>query len=124
MINLRSYRLKANLSQEAICEILKVSQGYYSQIETGGKKMPFKFYPILAKIFELNIQDILPKDVSVTLNYPEVPSEQFETNAQTLLSLVNQNLTNHYLSIIADKDYIIALQAESIENLKSKTRTA
>lgn len=52
---LKQYRLKNNLSQQQMADLLKTSQSYYSQIETGYKKPSFVIIRRLANV--LNVEE-------------------------------------------------------------------
>ena len=50
---LKKYRLNKNLTQTEMAELLKTSQTYYNQLETGSKKPGIKLVRRISKLLEL-----------------------------------------------------------------------
>lgn len=50
-MTIKEFRTKYNLTQDDICNILKIKQGSYSMIESGKRKLNIEYAKILGKKF-------------------------------------------------------------------------
>lgn len=50
---LKKYRIKNNLSQKQMANLLDTAQGYYSEIETGKKKPGFVMIRKISKVLKV-----------------------------------------------------------------------
>ena len=55
---LREVRLKNNLSQKKISEMLNLSESYYCQLETGARRMSLQVARDIALLLEVSLDDL------------------------------------------------------------------
>lgn len=112
---IRKIREIKGIKQEAMAEILDISQQSYSNIESGKIDVPFSKIESIAKIFEMSVEDIVCFDERFVLNnYGEIKGNQIGLNnfPSELKSLYEDKI-----KLLEDK---IAYLTDTINDLKNK----
>ena len=117
--NIKLIRDIKNLSQEELADGLAITQSAYARFEKGGKKIDYKIIEGIAKLFEMDIEELIyfhKREYSkrgITKDVIKEGKEQYKVQKDTRLLLakikhlekVNDMLTKQ----IEDKDKIIDL---------------
>lgn len=75
---LRSYRLRANLTQEKMAELLDISIKHYSEVERGLKGLSVENLIKLSNLLDVSL-DYLLKGESENKTFPPILIEMYET---------------------------------------------
>ena len=55
---IRNRRLELEMTQDELAEAIDAPRGYVSQIETGSKRWPAKYVPMLASVLDCSIAEL------------------------------------------------------------------
>lgn len=74
MNKLKYLRLKNNLKQKDLCNLLKITQPNYSNFENGKIKLNLDYAIILSKFYDVTLDYLLKDDV----DYIQIKKEDFK----------------------------------------------
>jgi transcriptional regulator with XRE-family HTH domain len=112
---IRMAREAKGMSQEAVADLLGISQTAYSDIERGKTQPKLNRLQQLADIFEIDIQEILRPNSHITLHIDNNHGTQG-------INLSGTDLHEHYNKLIEAKDKQISLLEELLEQYRKSGR--
>ncbi len=82
--NLRTLRLKSNKKQDELAELLGISQQEYSKFERNGSTPNIKHLGVLAKYYNVTVDQLLYADLSEGVLNPQMGSQTLSTKERDL----------------------------------------
>lgn len=120
--NIRSLRIKHQVSQEKLAEKLSITRGRYVKYEDGTSEAPYDILKRIAQYYQLSIDILLSVDVrkievekllQLENNRLILPI-QVDNFGENIIEVVTQKAKAGYLSGYADPEYIEQLQQISL----------
>ncbi|WP_169704656.1 helix-turn-helix transcriptional regulator [Runella slithyformis] len=108
------HRLAAKLTQQAIAEQLGVKTNTYGSWEADHTSPSGIYFPILAEIFGVTIDQLFPENNENLLNKTNITGKKMDENESLKLVLQSKE------EVIAAKEAIIAGQSAQIEKLQEE----
>jgi transcriptional regulator with XRE-family HTH domain len=120
--NIRSLRIKHQVSQEKLAEKLIITRGRYVKYEDGSSEAPYDILKRIAQYYQLSIDLLLSVDVSKIdveqllqlENNRVILPIQVDVAGKNCIEVVTQKAKAGYLSGYADPEYIEQLQQISL----------
>lgn len=120
--NIRSLRIKHQVSQEKLAEKLSITRGRYVKYEDGTSEAPYDILKRIAQYYQLSIDLLLSVDVrkievdqllKLENNRMILPI-QVDNSGENVIEVVSQKVKAGYLTGYADPEYIEQLQQISL----------
>ena len=120
--NIRSLRIKHQVSQEKLAEKLSITRGRYVKYEDGTSEAPYDILKRIAQYYQLSIDILLSVDVrkievdkllQLENNRLILPI-QVDNSGENVIEVVTQKAKAGYLNGYADPEYIEQLQQISL----------
>ncbi|WP_432670880.1 XRE family transcriptional regulator [Flavobacterium sp. SM2513] len=120
--NIRSLRVKHQVSQEKLAEKLSITRGRYVKYEDGTSEAPYDILKRIAQYYQLSIDILLSVDVrkievdkllQLENNRLILPI-QVDNSGENVIEVVTQKAKAGYLNGYADPEYIEQLQQISL----------
>lgn len=120
--NIRSLRIKHQVSQEKLAEKLSITRGRYVKYEDGSSEAPYDILKRIAQYYQLSIDLLLSVDVRKievdTLlqleNNRLILPIQVDNAGENVIEVVTQKVKAGYLTGYSDPEYIEQLQQISL----------
>jgi transcriptional regulator with XRE-family HTH domain len=81
---LHRHRTNAGLSQQAVADLIGISKTTYHNWESDKTDMKVSFLPKLAEVFGVDLSDLFPPDLTVTINHPKAADNGITLDARKL----------------------------------------
>lgn len=94
---LKEYQDKHKLTQHEMAKLLQISQPTYNNwINDKAPIDPTKYYPIIAKVCQIDLAALIPPNATVNISNGSSPENNYTANALDIYSKYTANLEENY----------------------------